>query len=141
MNFWKNHSTKVFTAIFVLLTALIFIFDIKEAKILHFSFEEKVFLPAIGAIFFALALLIIQKKIIKKSTILKNLNAMNNVSKIFIGLTTLFFLIGIIITIFDGISFIGTNSEIISEERFFGISMLLSTLLFIHTYTKQLRGN
>ncbi len=136
--FWHNQSTKAFIAFFILLSGLILFIDIKATAIFGFTFEEEIFFPVIGILLLTLGLLSINKKIAGKSKILIEWQEMNLPSKIFGFLSFFLIITAFTLAVFKDLSLFNINSAVITEEQIIAIGMLLSNLIFIYLYSKQI---
>jgi len=139
MSFWKYHSTKIFVILAFLFSGLILFLDIKATDYFGFTFEEEIFFPVFGIMLMLFSLIILNKKVSqKKSKLLDELHKMSFVSKIFALSSLFFFIITLVLLLFQDFSLFNLTAQIISEEQFFGLAMLLSNLVFLINYTKEI---
>lgn len=138
MSFWKAHSAKVLIISFILLSTLILFLDIETTQVFGLTFEEEIIFPAAGILFLAFGLLVLNKKLSAKSAFLEELREMGVISKFF-GLFSFFLIVvALILAIFQDLSLFNLDPNIIAEERLVAIGMLLSVLIFLFIYTREI---
>ncbi len=138
MGFWHKHSAKVFIVLFVLLSALILFLDVEATVFLGLTFEEEIVFPAMGILFLAFGLLVLNKKVSGKSSLLEELYEMRVASKFF-GLLSFFLIaVALILATFQDLSLFNLTPMIITEKRIVAIGMLLSILIFIYIHSKEI---
>jgi hypothetical protein len=138
MSFWKSRSSKAFIVLIIISSLIVLLLDIEAIALLSFTLEKEIIFPALGAILLVFGLIALNKKVSGKSDLLKELIEMSIVSKIFFILTLFLIIVGIFLALFQDLSLIKLNPQIISEEQIIAIAMILTTLIFIFVHSKEL---
>ncbi len=138
MSFWKKHITAIFAFLFVLISIIIILIDIKATNVFGFTTEEEIIFPVLTLLFIGFSLLIIKEVIFKeKSGMLKEFREMSQVSKIFAILSFFFITISIVLIIFQKLFLFNISQQILFEEKFVAIGMFIAPLIFLIVYSKE----